>query len=147
MLLINGRREPVLEIAAGQIERWRIVNASSARYVRLSLGGRPFRIIGTDGGLREAPVTVTEVLLAAGERVELAVGRSSEGAEIAIESLPYRRTHDQAAAKTERVRHAACRRRAQPSRPSIPAALRDDRAARARGPTPPTRSVRLRRHA
>ena len=51
-LLINGQREPELEIAAGQIERWRIVNACSARYVRLSLGGRPFRIIGSDGGLR-----------------------------------------------------------------------------------------------
>jgi hypothetical protein len=38
-------------IAAGQIGRWRIVNASSARYVRLSLGGLPFQIIGTDGGM------------------------------------------------------------------------------------------------
>jgi hypothetical protein len=48
--LINGTPEPEVTIAAGQIECWRIVNASSARYVRLSLGGRPFRIIGTDGG-------------------------------------------------------------------------------------------------
>ena len=28
--LVNGRREPELEMAAGQMERWRIVNASSA---------------------------------------------------------------------------------------------------------------------
>jgi len=55
--LINGTAEPEFTIAAGQIERWRIVNASSARYVRLSLGGLPFRIIGSDGGLIEAPVT------------------------------------------------------------------------------------------
>src|ERR1043165_1352814 len=55
--LINGQSEPELTIAAGQIERWRIVNASSARYVRLSLGGAPFQIIGTDGGLIEAPIS------------------------------------------------------------------------------------------
>ena len=30
--LVNGRQEPEIEMAAGQIERWRIVNAASARY-------------------------------------------------------------------------------------------------------------------
>jgi FtsP/CotA-like multicopper oxidase with cupredoxin domain len=90
--LVNGRREPELRIAARQIERWRIVNASSARYVRLSIGGAPFRILGSDGGLLEAPVTVTEVLLAAGDRVDLAVGPFDEGAELAVEALAYWRT-------------------------------------------------------
>ena len=52
--LVNGQQEPELTIPAGQIERWRVVNASSARYVRLSIGGQPFRIIGTDGGRLEA---------------------------------------------------------------------------------------------
>jgi len=93
VLLINGRATPTLEIAAGQTERWRVVNACSARYARLSLGGLPFRIIGADGGLRAEVETVTEALLAPGERVELAVGPfDDEGAEIAIESLPYRRS-------------------------------------------------------
>jgi FtsP/CotA-like multicopper oxidase with cupredoxin domain len=93
VLLINGQTQPHYEIAAGQTERWRVINAASARYVRLSLGGRPFRIIGSDGGLLESPVTVTETLLTPGDRVELAVGPfDDEGAEIAIESLPYRRT-------------------------------------------------------
>jgi FtsP/CotA-like multicopper oxidase with cupredoxin domain len=90
--LINGTSEPELTIAAGQIERWRVVNASSARYVRLSLGGKPFQIIGTDGGLIEAPVTVTEVLLPPADRVELAVGPfEHEGAVLDIEDLPYYR--------------------------------------------------------
>src|SRR5882672_10214636 len=40
VVLINGRAQPELQIAAGQTERWRIVNASNARYVLLSLGGR-----------------------------------------------------------------------------------------------------------
>jgi FtsP/CotA-like multicopper oxidase with cupredoxin domain len=93
VLVINGRADSELEIAAGQVERWRIVNACSARYVRLSLGGRPFRVIGGDGGLRDDVVTTTETLLVPGDRVELAVGPfDDEGAAIAIESLPYRRT-------------------------------------------------------
>ena len=90
--LINGTSEPELTIAAGQIERWRIVNASSARYVRLSLGGLPFQIIGTDGGLIEAPVTAEEVLLPPADRVELAVGPfEKEGDVFGIDDLPYYR--------------------------------------------------------
>src|SRR5688572_2988720 len=61
--LVNGKQEPGLTMASGQVERWRIINAASARYVRLSIGGRPFRIIGTDGGLIASPMTATEVLL------------------------------------------------------------------------------------
>ena len=87
--LVNGRNDPTLDVAAGQVERWRIVNASSARYVRLSIGGRPFRILGTDGGLIPAPFTTSEVVLAPADRVELAVGPFDEGETLAVESLRY----------------------------------------------------------
>jgi FtsP/CotA-like multicopper oxidase with cupredoxin domain len=90
--LINGASEPELTIAAGQVERWRLVNASSARYVRLSIGDRPFQIIGTDGGFIESPVTATEFLLPPGDRIEVAVGPfEEEGAVFAIGDLPYYR--------------------------------------------------------
>src|SRR6185503_14261849 len=88
--LINGRQEPELTIAAGQIERWRIVNASSARYVRLSIGGRPFTLIGTDGGLIDAPVAMKEILLVPSDRVDLAIGPFAEGETLRIESLPFK---------------------------------------------------------
>lgn len=88
--LINGTSEPEFAIAEGQVERWRIVNASSARYVRLSLGGVPFQIIGTDGGFIEAPVTAEEVLLPPADRVELAVGPfEREGHVYNIDDLPF----------------------------------------------------------
>jgi FtsP/CotA-like multicopper oxidase with cupredoxin domain len=77
--LVNGRQEPELELAGGQIERWRIVNAANTKYVRLSIGGRPFSIIGTDGGLLSEPREATEVLVTPGERIELAVGPFDEG--------------------------------------------------------------------
>jgi FtsP/CotA-like multicopper oxidase with cupredoxin domain len=89
--LINGEQEPELTIAAGQVERWRIINASSARYVRLSIGGATFRIVGTDGGLIEEPVEATEVLLPAADRVEILVGPFAEGQVLTIDSLKYNR--------------------------------------------------------
>lgn len=91
--LVNGRNMPALEIAAGQVERWRVVNACSARYVRLSIGGRPFRVIGGGGGASSETRVVTEKLLTPGERVELAIGPfDDEGSVLPIESLPYRRS-------------------------------------------------------
>ncbi|MGE4055379.1 MAG: multicopper oxidase family protein [Vicinamibacterales bacterium] len=121
--LINGTSEPELTIAAGQIERWRIVNASSARYVRLSIGGRPFQIIGTDGGLIEAPVTVTEVLLPAADRVELAVGPfEEEGAVFDIEDLPYFRMAGKKGVERFGTIRVAPRK---PSTARVPARLRE----------------------
>ena len=120
--LINGKAEPQLTIAAGQIERWRIINASSARYVRLSLGGAAFRIIGTDGGLIETPVEATEVLLPAADRVDLLVGPFEEGQTLAIDSLRYLRSTMRRRGK-ERFGTLVVGP-AKPSRASIPTQLR-----------------------
>ena len=65
--LVNGEAEPEFEIAAGEVERWRILNASSSRYVLFSIGSRQFTILGTDGGLIPEPVTAAQVLLAPAE--------------------------------------------------------------------------------
>ncbi len=119
--LVNGEAEAVLEIAAGQVERWRIINASSSRYVFLSIGSRPFAILGTDGGLIPAPVTAAEVLLAPAERVELAVGPFSEGETLALESLPY----DRGMVKNDGGRYATVRvGNSAPSCAAIPKHLR-----------------------
>lgn len=90
-LLINGKENPVIQIHAGQRERWRFINASSARYFVLHLEGREFTIIGTDGGLLEKPRTVTEVLIVPGERMDIVAGPFAEGDSFLIESLPYNR--------------------------------------------------------
>jgi len=91
IVLINGRENPVIDMNAGQTERWRVINAASARYVRLSLGGKAFRIIGTDGGLIESPVEVTEVMLTPGERVDIAVGPFVENEVFSVDALKYNR--------------------------------------------------------
>ena len=138
--LVNGKKEPELTIAAGQVERWRVVNAASARYVRLSIGGRPFTLIGTDGGLIDAPVTVNEVLLTPADRVELAVGPFEEGETIKIETLPYNRM---TVARPRREQFATLRvGPAAASRAVVPSPLRHIEPL-ATGPLSPTREVHL----
>src|ERR1700674_6279 len=70
-VLVNGARLPGILVATG--ERWRVWNACSARYLRLSLGaGHRFAQVGTDGGLLEQPRDdLTELLLAPGERTDV----------------------------------------------------------------------------
>jgi FtsP/CotA-like multicopper oxidase with cupredoxin domain len=140
--LVNGRQEPELTIAAGQIERWRIVNAASARYVRLSIGGRAFRIVGTDGGLIASPVTASEVVLAPADRVDLAVGPFTEGETLQIESLGFARGR-LGGGRPRREPFATLRvGPSAPSRAAIPDTLRDI-APVVTGPVLPTRVVRL----
>jgi len=91
-LLINGKENSMIDIHAGQTERWRFINSSSARYFMLSLEGKEFKIIGTDGGLLEHPRTVTEVLITPGERIDIAAGPFNEGESFPIESLGYNRS-------------------------------------------------------
>jgi FtsP/CotA-like multicopper oxidase with cupredoxin domain len=137
--LVNGTLRPELTMRAGQVERWRIVNASSSRYVNLSLGGRPFSIVGTDGGLISAPVETTEVLLAPADRVDLAVGPFEEGANVGLDALPYGRgmiKEDGGRYATLHVGEPA------PSRAAIPSALRSIEPL-APSDAAPTRTIRL----
>jgi FtsP/CotA-like multicopper oxidase with cupredoxin domain len=139
-LLVNGRQGIELLMSAGQVERWRIVNAASARYFRLSFGRRQFALIATDGGFIEAPVQMSEVLVVPGDRVELAVGPFAEGERVRLETLPYdRRTI--ARSRTEVVANVLVER-ALPSRASIPRSLRRIEPL-VTGPVAATREVHL----
>ena len=90
-LLINGKENSIIKMHAGQMERWRFINASSARYFNLYMAGRPFQIIATDGGLLEQPRTVTNLLITPGERFDIIAGPFNEGEQFEIESLSYNR--------------------------------------------------------
>ena len=91
--LVNGQYQPVLTIKPGQSQRWRILNATNARYLRLALTGHTMTLIGTDGGLLSAPVPgLDEILLAPAERVEVVVTASlAAGSTAVLQSLPYDR--------------------------------------------------------
>jgi bilirubin oxidase len=77
-LLVNGGRLPVHSVRPGATQRWRILNATSARYLRLSLDGHAFTLVGTDGGLLAAPVgPLSEILVAPAQRIEVVVSAST----------------------------------------------------------------------
>ena len=72
-LLVNGKVWPYLHIKQGKY-RFRVLNGSNSRSYTLSLStGDTFQWIGTDGGLLEAPVDITEITLTPGERADLVI--------------------------------------------------------------------------
>ncbi|MEO5511107.1 MAG: multicopper oxidase family protein [Longimicrobiales bacterium] len=92
VLFVNGHVLPVLRIRSGEVQRWRIINATAARVFRLSLPGHTFLHIGSDGGLFEHPIEVNEIVIANSERVELLVrGTGTPGDSVQLQTLPYDR--------------------------------------------------------
>jgi FtsP/CotA-like multicopper oxidase with cupredoxin domain len=69
--LVNGKLMPTLKARVGVPQRWRVVNASRAKYNRLKIEGHDFTLVGVDGGLIEEPVPDAEVVLPPGARAEV----------------------------------------------------------------------------
>lgn len=91
-LLVNGRPNAVLPLRAGEIRRWRILNAASARYFQLQLEGHVFHVIGTDGGRVETPYDTETLLMTPGERYDVLVrGVAEPGAEVSLLATRYDR--------------------------------------------------------
>ena len=75
--MVNGTIDPMVDMPA-QVVRMRILNADQERNYNFGLtGDKAFSIIGSDGGLLDAPVSQTRVKLAPGERVEILVDLSN----------------------------------------------------------------------
>jgi FtsP/CotA-like multicopper oxidase with cupredoxin domain len=92
VLFVNGKVMPTLSIRSGEVQRWRVVNASAGRFYRLSIPGHRLLHVGSDGGLFERPVEVDELLLATAERAEFLVrGTGAPGSVVTVQSLPYDR--------------------------------------------------------
>lgn len=92
VFFVNDEIMPALSIRSGEMQRWRIINASGARVYRLALEGHSFLHVGSDGGLFEHPEETDEVVLGVGERAELLVrGTDEPGSEAVLRALPYDR--------------------------------------------------------
>ena len=92
VIFVNGEVMPTIAIRGGEVQRWRVINASAARVYRLALPGHKLLHVGSDGGLFERAVEVDEILVANAERVELLVrGTSSPGSRAVLQALPYDR--------------------------------------------------------
>ena len=72
-LLVNGAVQPYFQVARRKM-RFRIVNASNSRIYTLALStGDPLVQIATDGGLLNAPVSRSSIVVAPGERIEVVI--------------------------------------------------------------------------
>jgi FtsP/CotA-like multicopper oxidase with cupredoxin domain len=92
VVFVNGTVMPTIAIRAGEVQRWRVINASAARVYRLSLPGHKLLHVGSDGGLFEHPVEVDEIVVANAERVEVLVrGAGAPGERVVLQALPYDR--------------------------------------------------------
>nr|MBK7069330.1 hypothetical protein [Deltaproteobacteria bacterium] len=114
---------------AGQRQRWRIVNAGSARFYRLALPGHRFTVVGTDGGPVETPRASDELLLVPGDRLDVLVdGTGAPGSTPVLQVLPYARGHGMRPHRGGGPAAAAPR----PTRPAAldPPAVAPHRAAR-----------------
>lgn len=96
-VLVNGTSGAMLEVATRSY-RFRLLNGSNARIYNFALSnGAKFQLIGTDGGLLDAPVEVSNILLSPGERVEVLVNFSSQsvGSELYLQSNAFSGTVSQ----------------------------------------------------
>jgi FtsP/CotA-like multicopper oxidase with cupredoxin domain len=73
LVLVNGQTQPQLSARPGERQRWRILNACTARYLRLRLDGQQMHLLGIDSGRYRQPREVSEVVLAPGNRADLLV--------------------------------------------------------------------------
>lgn len=86
-ILVNGTFDPYIEVPA-KLVRLRILNGSNGRIYNFGFDdNRTFHQIATDGGLLEAPVPLTRLNLATGERAEIVVDLS-DGEETLLKSYP-----------------------------------------------------------
>lgn len=88
-ILINGQRDYTID-AVAQSHRLRLLNASNSRTYVLGWSDQsPMTVIGTDGGLLEAPVERPYLILGPSERVEIWADLSLYEAEDELHLISY----------------------------------------------------------
>ena len=76
-IMVNGKVWPNLNVEPRQY-RFRLLNGSNARFYNLALSSRQtFTQIGSDGGYLKAPVVMSELLIAPGERADVLIDFSA----------------------------------------------------------------------
>jgi FtsP/CotA-like multicopper oxidase with cupredoxin domain len=88
-MTVNGQVNPVMSIKPGQVQRWTVMNGSTARFYKLQLDQHLLYVVGTDGGLLDKPYPVNSLLLAPGERVDVLIKAAANTGSYKLISLPY----------------------------------------------------------
>jgi FtsP/CotA-like multicopper oxidase with cupredoxin domain len=70
VLLVNGKVRPTLKVRNGKQQRWRIINATRARYYNVRLRNHRFMRLGGDNGLAARSEDLYNLILTPGERAD-----------------------------------------------------------------------------
>jgi FtsP/CotA-like multicopper oxidase with cupredoxin domain len=76
---LNGQLRPVLNLRPGEVQRWRIVNASHDRFLLLRATGLSIRALGFDGNPLAQPEATEVVPLSPGNRADILVQADQSG--------------------------------------------------------------------
>lgn len=87
-LLVNGVLDPFLKIQPGQLQRWRILNATSDRLLDLELPGVTFYVLAQDGVTLRYMRPMKQILIGPGSRVEVLVRGGPTGV-YTLSALPF----------------------------------------------------------
>jgi bilirubin oxidase len=124
VMFVNGQIRPSISIRAGDVQRWRVINASAARIYRLTVPGQTLLHVGSDDGLFEHAVTTDDILVANSERVELLVrGTAAPGSSAQLVDLPYDRYMPQTRPADWNTSHVLLDLRFSDGAPRAPVAL------------------------
>jgi FtsP/CotA-like multicopper oxidase with cupredoxin domain len=85
--LVNGQYQPTIDIAPGEIQRWRIVNAGVV-FFRLALEGHELHTIAIDGNALASTASSDEVVVPPGARADVLV-RGGPAGSYAFKSLSW----------------------------------------------------------
>lgn len=89
ILLLNGQVQPTYSSEQNALERWRIVNSCTSRYMKLSIPGGTATLLGKDSGRYAQPQQVTEFTLAPGNRADVLVQFGSEPVSLSYTTVPH----------------------------------------------------------
>jgi FtsP/CotA-like multicopper oxidase with cupredoxin domain len=70
VVLVNGKVRPTLKVRNGKQQRWRIINATRARYYNIRLRNHRFMRLGGDNGLAARAEDVYNLIVTPGERAD-----------------------------------------------------------------------------
>jgi len=70
VLLVNGKVFPTLKVRNGKQQRWRVINATRARYYNIRLRNHRFMKLGGDNGLAARSEDIYNLIVTPGERAD-----------------------------------------------------------------------------
>jgi len=92
VIFVNGQIMPKIAIRSGEVQLWRVVNATAARVFRIAIPGQTLIRVGSDGGFFAKPEEVKDIVIANSERAEILVrGVGAPGSKNVFQSLAYDR--------------------------------------------------------